>query len=127
LGKPKAFQVEEDKIIAEVTLSTIYQIFPLIWKGVEEGIRGSTRSFQSKETTLGIVGSILKDSGILPSEEGTELEMLSSWLKDLLPSKIRVGTEYFIGNVTYLGLLLSKIRVGSTKDFIDETTSSTIG
>jgi hypothetical protein len=38
LGKPKAFQVEEDKILAEVTLSTIYRRMPLIWKGVEEGI-----------------------------------------------------------------------------------------
>jgi hypothetical protein len=38
LGKPKAFQVEEDKILAEVTLSTIYRRIPLIWKGVEEGI-----------------------------------------------------------------------------------------
>jgi hypothetical protein len=37
LGKPKAFQVEEDKILAEVTLSTIYRRMPLIWKGVEEG------------------------------------------------------------------------------------------
>jgi hypothetical protein len=30
LGKPKAFQVEEDKILAEVTLSTIYRRIPLI-------------------------------------------------------------------------------------------------
>jgi hypothetical protein len=37
LGKPKAFQVKEDKILAEATLSTIYQRMPLIWKGVEEG------------------------------------------------------------------------------------------
>jgi hypothetical protein len=37
LGKPKTFQVEEDKILAEDPLSTIYQRMPLIWKGVEEG------------------------------------------------------------------------------------------
>jgi hypothetical protein len=69
----KTFQVEEDKILAKVTLSTIYQIMPLIWKGVEEGSRGSTILFQSKETTLGLRGSILEESGILPSEEGTKI------------------------------------------------------
>jgi hypothetical protein len=73
LGKPKYFQVKEDKILAEVTLSTIYRRMPLIWKGVEEGSRGSTRSFQSKETTLGLGGSVLRESGMLPGEEGIEL------------------------------------------------------
>jgi hypothetical protein len=71
LGKPKAFQVEEDKILAEVTLYTIHRRMPLIWKGVEEGSRGSTRSFQSKETTLRLGGSVLKESGMLPCSEGT--------------------------------------------------------
>jgi hypothetical protein len=59
LGKPKAFQVNKDKILAEVAFSTIYRRIPLIWKGVEKGSQGSTRSIQSKETTLGLGGSIL--------------------------------------------------------------------
>jgi hypothetical protein len=62
LGKPKDFQVEENKILGEVTLSTIYRRIPLIWKGVEEGSRLSTISFQSKKTTLGLGGSILEES-----------------------------------------------------------------
>jgi hypothetical protein len=86
---------------------------PLIWKGVEEGSRGSTRSFQSKETTLGLGGSILKESGMLPSEEGTKLEMLRTWSKDASPFKRRVGLIIdCIGNVTSLGLSLSKRRMG---------------
>jgi hypothetical protein len=36
LGKPKDFQVGEDKILAEVIFSMIYQRRPHIWKGVEE-------------------------------------------------------------------------------------------
>jgi hypothetical protein len=71
LGKLKAFQFKEDKMLAKVTLSTIYRRIPLIWKGVEEGSWGSTRSFQSKETTLGIGGSILEESGMLSCSKGT--------------------------------------------------------
>jgi hypothetical protein len=90
LGKPKSFQVEEDKILAEVTFSTIYRRIPLIWKGVEEGSRCSTRSFQSKETSLGLGGSILRESGMLPCSEGTGLEMLMTWSKDASLLKIGV-------------------------------------
>jgi hypothetical protein len=101
---------------------------PIIWKGVEEGSRGYTISFQSKETTLGLGGSILEESRRLSSEEGIDLEMLRTWSKDASPFKRRVGlTEDCINNVTSLGLSLSKRRVGSTEDCISMTTSSTIG
>jgi hypothetical protein len=128
LGKPKAFQVEEDKILAEVTLSTIYRRMPLIWKGVEEGIQGSTRSFQSKETTIGLGGRILEESGILPCVEGIELEMIRTWHKRYRTRTRRAGsTENYIDMTTPLDLSLSKRRLASTEYFIGTTTSSTIG
>jgi hypothetical protein len=66
LGKLKAFQVEEDKILPEVTLYTIYRRILLNWNGVEEGSQGYIRSFQSNETTLGLGWSVLEESGMLP-------------------------------------------------------------
>jgi hypothetical protein len=50
----------------------------IIWKGAEEGRRGSTRLFQSKETIIGLGGSILKESGMPPCSEGIELEMIKT-------------------------------------------------
>jgi hypothetical protein len=72
LGEPKSCQVKDDKILIEDPSSTIVQRMPnlliptLIWKGEEEGRRGSTISFQSKETILEIGWGILKESGMLP-------------------------------------------------------------
>jgi hypothetical protein len=45
----------------ELTLTTS-------WKGAEEGRRGSKRSFQSKETILGLGGSVLEDNGMPPCQ-----------------------------------------------------------
>jgi len=120
MGKPKSFQFEEDTILAEVTLSTIYRRMPLIWKGVEEASWVSTRSFKPKETTLELGGSLLKESGMLPCAKGTKLKMLRTWSKDSSPPKRRVGlTEDYINNVTSLDLSLSKRRVGSNDYCID--------
>jgi hypothetical protein len=85
-------------MLAEVTFSTIYRRIPLIWKGVEEGSRCSTRSFQSKETSLGLSRSVLRESGMLPCSEDTGLEMLMTWPKDtsLLKTGV-VSTENCIG------------------------------
>jgi hypothetical protein len=58
LGEPKAFQAEEDKMLAE--------------DPCREGNQGSKRSFQSKETTLGLGGSVIEECGILPCSEGTK-------------------------------------------------------
>jgi hypothetical protein len=65
LGEPKTCQAEEDKILVEDPSSIIYQQTPIIWKGLEEGRQGSTRSFQSKETIMGLGGSVLGESGML--------------------------------------------------------------
>jgi hypothetical protein len=84
LGEPKSFQVEEDTIIVEDPSYTIHRRIPfkigstrtVISKGVEEGRRGTTRLVQSKETILGLGGSVLEESGMPPYFEVTELETL---------------------------------------------------
>jgi hypothetical protein len=101
---------------------------PLIWKVLEEGIQGSTRSFQSKETVLGIGGSLLKESEMFPCSEGARIENLRTRSKYATPPKRRVGlTKDCIINVTSLDLSLFKIREGLVEDCIGVTTYSTIG
>jgi hypothetical protein len=94
LAEPKTYKAKEDKILAEDPSSTI--------------------SFQLKEIILGLGGSILRESRMLPFPEGKKLEMIRTWLKDASPPKIRVG---FIENCIKMSSLyfsLSKRRVGST-------------
>jgi hypothetical protein len=106
----------------------MYRRIPLIWKVVEEGIQGSTRSFQSKETILGLGGSLLRESEMLPCSEAAGIEILRTRSKDATPPKRRVGmTKDCIVNVTSLDLSLFKRRVGLAEDCIDLTTYSTIG
>jgi hypothetical protein len=64
----------------------------LVWKCVEEGRQGSTRSFQSKETILGLEGSMLEVSGMPPCSEGSELEMLKTCSIATSVLKRRVGS-----------------------------------
>jgi hypothetical protein len=62
LGKPKALQVEEDKFLAEVIVSVIYQIMYLTRKDIGRGIGYPTRPSQSKGMSPGIEGRVLEDS-----------------------------------------------------------------
>jgi hypothetical protein len=100
LGEPKPFQDEEEKIIAEDHSSTVHRKIPfkidssmtIIWKGVEEGRRGSIISFQSKETILGVGGSVFEEIGMPPCSEGTELKMKKTYLKNVSLLERRVGS-----------------------------------
>jgi hypothetical protein len=55
LGRPKALQVEEDKVLTKVIVSMIYQIMSLPRKDIGAGIGYPKRPSQSKET-LSILG-----------------------------------------------------------------------
>jgi hypothetical protein len=65
LGKPKSFQVEEDKVLLKVIFSMIYQIMSLTWKGIGGGIGYPTRPSQSKGTSPRLGGRALGESKTL--------------------------------------------------------------
>jgi len=91
LVKPKALQVEEDKVLAEVIVSVIYLIMPLTRKDIGEGIGYPTRPSQLKGNFLGLERRVLRESKTLLCLEGELSRMLTTWLKDESPSKRRVG------------------------------------
>jgi hypothetical protein len=76
LGKPKALQVEEDKVLAEVIISMIYQIMSLTGKDIGGGIGYPTRPSQSKGTSSGLEGRVLRESKTLSCSEGAVSRML---------------------------------------------------
>jgi hypothetical protein len=92
LGKPKALQVEEDKVLAEVIVSVIYQIMSLTRKRHRRG-------HWIPHKTIPIEGNFLKTwrgeySGRvkLSLVQKEQLSgMLTTWLKDASPSTRRVG------------------------------------
>jgi hypothetical protein len=91
LGKPKSLQVEEDKALAEDIVSVIYQIMSLTGKDIGGGIGYPTRPSQSKGTSSGLGGRVLRERKNLSHSEGAGSGMLMTWLKDASPSTRRVG------------------------------------
>jgi hypothetical protein len=70
LGKPKALQVEEDKVLAKVTFSMIYRIMSLTLKGIGGGIGYPIKPSQSKGTSPRLGGRVFRESKTLSYSEG---------------------------------------------------------
>jgi hypothetical protein len=62
LGRPKALQVEEEKVLMEVIVSVIYRIMSLLGKDIGGGIGYPMRPSQSKGTSSRIGGRELRKS-----------------------------------------------------------------
>ena len=79
LGGAKAFQEVEDKILTEAPSSTCVWCMSLppsltmIWKGMEEGRRGSGSLFQSKEKTSTLGGDSVETGEMPPDIEESDV------------------------------------------------------
>jgi hypothetical protein len=56
LGRPKALQIKEGKVITEVIVFVLYQIMSLPGKDIDGGIGYPTRPSQSKGTSSRLGG-----------------------------------------------------------------------
>ena len=105
MGKPRSYQVVEDKILIEDPSSIILlwmsideNTWKIIWKGTHEGRWGATRWFQSKEMTSELGGGTIE--GMPPWPKKLELEKKTGVVLISL-SKGRVGLiEYFLNSTT---------------------------
>jgi hypothetical protein len=70
LGKPKVFQVKEDKVLTEDTISVMVQIMSLNGKDIGGGMGCSIRSSQSKGTSSGLGGRAFGGRISLSHSEG---------------------------------------------------------
>jgi hypothetical protein len=76
LGKPKDFQVEEEKVITEYMVSVMFQIMSLARKDIGGGMGFPIRSSQSKGTASGLGGRAFGGRINLSHSEGVGLGML---------------------------------------------------
>jgi hypothetical protein len=106
LGKPKAFQVNEEKVLMEDTVSVMVRIMSLNGKYISGEMGCPIRSSQSKGTSLGLGGRAFGGRIYISHSEGGRCEMLMTWMK---------CASFFLG------------RVGLTRDFTGVAISSIIG
>jgi hypothetical protein len=76
LGKPKALQVEEEKVLTEYIVSVMVRIMSLNGKDIGGGMGCPIRSSQSKGTSSGLGGRALGERINLSRSEGVGLGML---------------------------------------------------
>jgi hypothetical protein len=76
LGKPKAFQVKEEKVLTEDTVSVMVRIMSLNGKDIGGGMGCPIRSSQSKGTSSGLGGRAFGGRINLSHSEGGGFEML---------------------------------------------------
>jgi hypothetical protein len=91
LGKPKAFQVKEEKVLMEDTVFVMVQIMSLDGKYIGGGMGCSIRLSQSKGTSSGLGGREFGGRISLSHLEGGRCEMLMTWMKGASFSSGRVG------------------------------------
>jgi hypothetical protein len=76
LGKPKAFQVKEEKVLTENIVFVMVRIMSLNGKDIGGGMGCPIRSFQSKGTLSGLGGRAFGGKINLSCFEGGGFEML---------------------------------------------------
>jgi hypothetical protein len=76
LGKPKTFQVKEEKVLTEDTVSMMVLIMSLNGKYIGGGMGCPIKSSQSKGTWSGLGGRTFKGRISLSHSEGGGFEML---------------------------------------------------
>jgi hypothetical protein len=76
LGKPKALQVKEEKVLTEYIVSVMVRIMSLNGKDIGGGMGCPIRSSQSKGASLGLGGRVFRGRMNLSCSEGGRLGML---------------------------------------------------
>jgi hypothetical protein len=74
LGKPKAFQVKEEKVLMEDTISVMVQIMSLNGKYIGGGVGCPIRSSQSKGTSSRLGGRAFEGRKNISHSEGEGVE-----------------------------------------------------
>jgi hypothetical protein len=102
LEKPKAFQVEEDKVLMKVIISVIYQTMSLTGKDIGGGIEYPTRPSQLKGISSRLRGGELRERKNISHLEGVGSRMLTRWLQGASSSTRGVGlTRDCTGTITF--------------------------